>query len=64
MASTATAQSRDLQQVAFYEGFNDSLARLPSDIQPDVREFYEQNGWRPVWNDQRTAPVAASSTSR
>lgn len=60
LASTATAQSRDPQQVAFYDGFNDSLARLPSDIQPDVRAFYEQNGWRPVWTDQRTQELRAA----
>lgn len=47
------AQTRDPGSVAFYDGFNDQLARLPAAIQPDVRAFYELNGWRPVWTPER-----------
>ena len=49
----ARAQTRDPGAVAFYDSFNDQLARLPATIQPDVRAFYEMNGWRPVWNADR-----------
>ena len=49
----AQAQVRDPAAVAFYDTFNDQLARLPSTIQPDVRAFYEMNGWRPVWTPER-----------
>src|SRR5690606_22582200 len=49
MASAAgmsvQAQTRDPSAVAFYNGFNDQLARLPEAIQGDVRAFYELNGW-------------------
>jgi len=47
------AQVRDPGAVAFYDSFNDQLARLPATIQPDVRAFYELNGWRPVWTPER-----------
>ncbi|GAA0869527.1 murein L,D-transpeptidase [Brevundimonas basaltis] len=47
------AQTRDPAAVAFYDSFNDQLARLPATIQPDVRAFYEMNGWRPVWTPDR-----------
>jgi murein L,D-transpeptidase YcbB/YkuD len=47
------AQTRDPAAVAFYDSFNDQLARLPATIQPDVRAFYEMNGWRPVWTPER-----------
>ena len=49
----ARAQTRDPGAVAFYDSFNDQLARLPATIQPDVRAFYELNGWRPVWTPER-----------
>ncbi len=49
----AVAQVRDPSSIAFYDSFNDQLARLPAAIQPDVRAFYELNGWRPVWNAER-----------
>src|SRR5688500_12115794 len=49
----AGAQTRDPAAVAFYDSFNDQLARLPATIQPDVRAFYELNGWRPVWTPER-----------
>jgi murein L,D-transpeptidase YcbB/YkuD len=49
----ALAQTRDPGAVAFYDAFNDQLARLPAAIQPDVRAFYELNGWRPVWTPER-----------
>ena len=35
----AQAQTRDPATVAFYNGFNDQLARLPEKIQADVRAF-------------------------
>ena len=47
------AQVRDPAAVSFYDSFNDQLARLPATIQPDVRAFYELNGWRPVWTPER-----------
>lgn len=52
-ATGVAAQTRDPSAVTFYETFNDQLARLPATIQPDVRAFYEMNGWRPVWNADR-----------
>lgn len=57
----ARAQTRDPAAVAFYEGFNDQLARLPATIQPDVRAFYELNGWRPVWNAERLRALQAAA---
>lgn len=53
-ASTAAkAQVRDPGANAFYDNFNDQLARLPAAFQGDVRAFYELTGWRPVWNADR-----------
>ena len=49
----ARAQTRDPASIAFYDSFNDQLARLPATVQPDVRAFYELNGWRPVWTPER-----------
>ena len=53
IGQAASAQTRDPAAVAFYDRFNDQLATLPAGIQPDVRAFYELNGWRPVWNPER-----------
>ena len=54
------------QGSAFYNGFNDQLARLPATIQPDVRVFYERNGWRPVWTPAllRKLQTAAGNAER
>lgn len=52
-AAQSAAGTRDAAAIAFYDGFNDQLARLPSTIQGDVRAFYEMNGWRPVWTPDR-----------
>lgn len=52
-AAPAMAQSRDPDAVQFYNTFNDQLARLPATLQPDVRAFYEKNGWTPVWTPAR-----------
>ncbi|GAA0626615.1 murein L,D-transpeptidase [Brevundimonas kwangchunensis] len=52
-ATGVAAQTRDPSAVTFYETFNDQLARLPAAVQPDVRAFYELNGWRPVWTADR-----------
>lgn len=62
----ARAQTRDPSAVAFYDSFNDQLARLPATIQPDVRTFYELNGWRPVWTPERLRLLrtAASRSER
>ena len=57
----ARAQTRDPAAVAFYDSFNDRLARLPSTLQPDVRAFYEMNGWRPVWNEERSRALMTAS---
>lgn len=51
--SAAQAQVRDPGANAFYDSFNDQLARLPAAYQSDVRAFYERTGWRPVWNADR-----------
>ena len=60
--ATAWAQTRDPGAVAFYDAFNDQLARLPETIQPDVRAFYELNGWRPVWTAERLRALQAAAT--
>jgi len=57
----AAAQTRDPGAVAFYDGFNDQLARLPATLQPDVRAFYELNGWRPVWTPERLRALQAAA---
>ncbi|MBW8302635.1 MAG: peptidoglycan-binding protein, partial [Brevundimonas sp.] len=57
----AMAQVRDPAAIAFYDSFNDQLARLPATIQPDVRAFYELNGWRPVWNAERLRALQAAA---
>ena len=57
----AGAQTRDPGAVAFYDSFNDQLARLPATIQPDVRAFYELNGWRPVWTPERLRALQAAA---
>lgn len=57
----AQAQTRDPGAVAFYDAFNDQLARLPATIQPDVRAFYELNGWRPVWTPERVRTLQAAA---
>lgn len=57
----ARAQTRDPAAVAFYDSFNDQLARLPAAIQPDVRAFYEMNGWRPVWTADRLRLLQAAA---
>ena len=58
--------SRDPAAVAFYNSFNDQLARLPEIEQPDVRAFYEMNGWTPVWTAPRLRALrsAASKAER
>jgi len=57
----ARGQTRDPAAVAFYDSFNDRLARLPATLQPDVRAFYEMNGWRPVWNEERRRALLAAA---
>jgi murein L,D-transpeptidase YcbB/YkuD len=66
MGLSAGAQTREPGAIAFYDGFNDQLARLPTTIQPDVRAFYELNGWRPVWTPERlrTLQTAAGGAER
>jgi len=58
--------TRDPVAVAFYNSFNDQLARLPAAEQPDVRVFYEMNGWTPVWTAPRLDSLrgAASRAER
>jgi murein L,D-transpeptidase YcbB/YkuD len=58
--------TRDPTAVAFYNSFNDQLARLPQTEQPDVRVFYEMNGWTPVWTAPRldSLRTAASKAER
>lgn len=66
MGLSAGAQTREPGAIAFYDRFNDQLARLPTTIQPDVRAFYELNGWRPVWTPERLRMLqtAAGSAER
>ncbi|KAK0332506.1 hypothetical protein LTR94_024567 [Friedmanniomyces endolithicus] len=63
LASTARAQQIYVQRspdaTAFYNSFNDQIARLPQSQQADVRTFYELNGWRPVWNAERVRALNA-----
>ncbi|MGZ9114683.1 MAG: L,D-transpeptidase family protein [Brevundimonas sp.] len=61
IGQAASAQTRDPAAVAFYDRFNDQLALLPAGIQPDVRAFYELNGWRPVWNAERLRALQAAA---
>jgi L,D-transpeptidase YcbB len=58
-ATSAAAQARDPDAVQFYNTFNDQLARLPATLQPDVRAFYEMNGWTPVWTAPRVQALRA-----
>lgn len=66
LAGQAAAQTRDPDAVAFYDSFNDQLARLPETLQGDVRVFYEMNGWRPVWTPDRMRALneAAAKSER
>ena len=57
----AQAQTRDPAAIAFYDTFNDQLARLPATLQPDVRAFYEMNGWRPVWTGDRVRALQSAA---
>lgn len=63
LGSTARAQQVYMQRTpeatAFYNSFNDQIGRLPPDQQPDVRAFYELNGWRPVWTRERLRDLNA-----
>ena len=60
-AASVVAQTRDPGAVAFYDAFNDQLAALPAAAQPDVRAFYELNGWRPVWTPERLRALQAAA---
>ncbi|NBB51755.1 L,D-transpeptidase family protein [Rhizobium sp. CRIBSB] len=57
----AQAQSRDPAAVAFYDSFNDQIARVPAALQADVRTFYEMNGWYPVWTAERLRVLQAAA---
>ena len=63
LASAARAQQVSIQRpaaaTAFYNSFNDQISRLPETQQPDVRAFYEMNGWRPVWTGERMRALNA-----
>jgi len=61
MGQAASAQTRDPTAVAFYDRFNEQLSGLPAEIQPDVRAFYELNGWRPVWTAERLRALQAAA---
>ena len=66
LGSAARAQQvfvqRTPEATAFYNSFNDQISRLPETQQADVRAFYEQNGWRPVWNADRIRALNAVAT--
>ena len=63
LGSAARAQQvymqRSPEATAFYNSFTDQIGRLPQDQQPDVRAFYELNGWRPVWTRERLRDLNA-----
>ncbi len=63
LGSAARAQQvymqRSPEATAFYNSFTDQIGRLPQDQQPDVRAFYELNGWRPVWTRERVRDLNA-----
>ena len=40
-------------QSQYQAAFTAQLERMPASVQPDIRAFYELNGWRPVWNAAR-----------
>jgi murein L,D-transpeptidase YcbB/YkuD len=60
-ATAAQAQTRAPGAVAFYDSFNDQLARLPAAYQGDVRAFYERTGWLPVWSAERLRALQAAA---
>jgi len=45
----------------YYAAFNAQLERLPAAIQPDVRAFYELNGWQPAWTGARLRTLNQAS---
>jgi murein L,D-transpeptidase YcbB/YkuD len=55
------AQTRDPAAVSFYNSFNARLDRLPANLRPDVQAFYELNGWRPVWTEERRRALLAAA---
>lgn len=63
LGSAARAQQvymqRSPEATAFYNSFTDQIGRLPQNQQPDVRAFYELNGWRPVWTRERLRDLNA-----
>ena len=63
LGSAARAQQvylrRSADSTAFYNSFNDQIARLPEAQQADVRAFYERNGWRPVWTRDQVQALNA-----
>ena len=66
-AGSAVAQAAPTQSAVaappsqYYAAFMAQLARLPAAVQPDVRAFYELNGWRPVWNAARLRALTQAS---
>ncbi len=67
LAGPALAQDAAAQAVAappspYYAAYADQLSRLPAAVQPDVRAFYELNGWRPAWNADRVRRLTEAST--
>jgi murein L,D-transpeptidase YcbB/YkuD len=68
LAGSAVAQTTPPQAAIaappspYYAAFSDQLLRLPAAVQPDVRAFYELNGWRPVWNADRLRRLTEASS--
>ncbi len=65
-AAAQTAYPAGPQAVAapvsrYQAAYTDQLSRLPATIQPDVRTFYELNGWRPIWNAERLRGLNAAA---
>lgn len=67
LATAAAAQTpyaptaRPLQDDGFYVAYNDQISRLPQTVQGDVRAFYDQNGWRPMWTAERMRALGAAA---
>lgn len=52
-ATGMTPQAAPGSRSEFYTSFNDQLARVRADLQPDIRRFYEAQDWRPVWTSEQ-----------
>ena len=56
-ANAAVAAPVSQYQAAFLA----QLDRMPASAQPDIRAFYELNGWRPVWTAPRVRALTQAA---